>query len=99
MTIFLFLDGMGVLFLLYVLAKFWKEGHVAKREDHESAAAASPMKREGVIVMAKRHSPSGVGGADAVALPFRSRERTIDSGRKSGIHGLIEMPATRISTR
>ncbi len=27
MTIFFVLNGLGVIFLLYVLANFWKEGH------------------------------------------------------------------------
>ena len=30
MTIFFLLNGMGVVFLLYVLANFWKEGHRPK---------------------------------------------------------------------
>jgi hypothetical protein len=30
MTIFLVLNGMGVIFLLYVLANFWKDGHQPK---------------------------------------------------------------------
>ena len=37
-TIFLILNGLGVAFLLYVLANFWKEGHRPKNDARKYAA-------------------------------------------------------------
>lgn len=51
MTVFFVLIGMGVVFLLYVLTTFWKDGHQAKSMVREPAARASRGNQAEVIVI------------------------------------------------
>jgi len=98
MTIFLALNGVGVIFLLYVLAQFWKEGrrHAAEIRKYDEAASA----REWVEVLVATHpvSHSAHGGLPVIPFPARDREYSVD-GQQAASRAVSEFPARRISTR
>ncbi len=61
MTIFLVLNGIGVVFLLYALANFWKEGHRDGHHDRNahwwSAADFGMWDSADLVVITQRTSP------------------------------------------
>jgi hypothetical protein len=100
MTIFLVLNGLGIVFLLYVLANFWQEGH-----RHESDAEMNAAE------IARRHWAGGdTGVCDAIprsaldgvpVIPFQARgRRIVDSrARSAGSRATPQARAGLISTR
>jgi hypothetical protein len=98
MTLFYILNGLGLVFLLYVLANFWKEGH---RLDIDGKNYASEFdRRDCADVFVATHPIShSAQGRDSV-IPFRAPVR--DSCKpEHGIpsYGESGMTASRISTR
>jgi len=73
MTIFLLLNGLGVVFLLYVLANFWKEGQRQKTYPKEHAAEFEQQSEADVIVLTHPISHSAQGGVSV--LSFRAKGR------------------------
>jgi hypothetical protein len=98
MTIFLVLNGMGVAFLLYVLANFWKEGHRPKSNARKYAMESGRRDRVDVIVMAHPISHAAHGGISVI--PFQARDREFSDRLIHGTdsRGIPEVPASRIST-
>jgi len=98
MTIFLALNGVGVIFLLYVLGQFWKEGrrHAADIRRCDEAA----LGREWVEVLVATHpvSHSAHGGLPVIPFPARDREYGV-GGQQAVSRSASELPARRISTR
>jgi hypothetical protein len=76
MTIFLVLSGLGVVFLLYVLANFWKEGHRPGNNAQKYEAEFGQRDWANVVVITHPISHSAQGGVSVI--PFRPR------GRQSG---------------
>src|ERR1035438_2474535 len=81
MTIFLVLNGMGVVFLLYVLANFWNEGH---RDGHHekndrwwSATDFGRRDRADLVVITDRTSLESEGGLSVI--PFQARRRELSN--------------------
>jgi hypothetical protein len=98
MTIFYLLNGIGVMFLLYVLANFWKEGHQPKNNAWSYAAEGGRRDRVDMIVVTHPISHFAQGGLSVI--PFRELGRYSDKSA----HGMIpsgapKVPARRISTR
>lgn len=87
MGIFLILNGMGVAFLLYVLAHLWREGH-RRRE----AAGISEMEfesRPGADVLVVTHPISKSRSSSFTLIPFpiqcyEADERAADEHRATG---------------
>jgi hypothetical protein len=73
MTIFLALNGLGVFFLLYVLAHFWKEGRRSQQLARKYAAEFERRDIADVIVVTHPISHSAQGGLSVI--PFRPRDR------------------------
>ena len=73
MTIFFLLNGMGVVFLLYVLAKFWKEGHRPNNNARKYGEGYGQRDWANVIVVTHPISHSAQGGLSV--NPFRLGDR------------------------
>ncbi len=73
MTIFLVLNGLGVVFLLYVLANFWKEGHRPENDARELESNFDEGDWADVAVITHPISHSAQGGVSVV--PFRTRDQ------------------------
>jgi hypothetical protein len=98
MTIFYLLNGLGVAFLLYVLANFWKDGHRPKNNVRGYAAEGGRGDRVDMIIVTLPISHSAPGGLSII--PFRGRGRYSDkSAHGMTPSGTPEVPARRISTR
>jgi hypothetical protein len=99
MTIFFVLIGMGVVFLLYVLSNFWKDGHQAKSMVREPAARASRGNQAEVVVITHPISHSAQGGLSVIPFSVSSREQGAKSAPSTTARRTIEMPVKRFSTR
>lgn len=98
MTIFLMLNGIGVVFLLYVLANFWKEGHKAKNTDRKCAEEYGRREETDMIVVTYPISLSTQGGLSVI--PFRGRDRYSDKPAvRMPTYGTPQEPVKRFSTR
>lgn len=98
MTIFLLLNGIGVVFLLYALANFWKEVHSPKNNARNCATKYGRRQRADKIVVIYPISHSAQGGLSVI--PFRGRDRYSDkpAGRMPPL-GTPQERVKRISTR
>ena len=98
MTIFLVLNGAGVVFLLYVLANFWKEGRRIKNNTRTYAAEFRQRDWADVMVVTHPISPSAPGGLSVI--PFRPVDRCSDKPAHGTTScGTSAATARRISTR
>jgi hypothetical protein len=77
MTIFLVLNGLGVVFLLYVLANFWKESRRPKNNARMYAAEFGQRDWTDVAVVTHRISQNPQGGLSVI--PFRVRDPYSDN--------------------
>jgi len=99
MTIFLILNGVAVVFLLYVLANFWKDGHRPKNRIQESTIEPLRQNKADVIVMRPPVSHS------AKRVRFVIPQQAIAHGLGGGSvlkpvgHGATGTPVRRISTK
>jgi hypothetical protein len=76
MTIFLVLNGLGVAFLLYVLANFWKEGHRPENNARQYETEFERRDWADVAVITHPISHSAQGGISVI--PFRPLDRYSD---------------------
>lgn len=99
MTIFLALNGLGVVFLLFVLANFWREGRRPGSNVRKYAAEFALRDSTEVAVMTHPISHSAQGGLSVI--PFQPRDRKLGGkpNQRPVAEGAIEMPLRRISTR
>jgi hypothetical protein len=98
MTIFFLLNGLGVVFLLYVLANFWKEGHKPKNNARKYAAEYERRDWANVVVVTHPISHCAQGGLSVI--PLRIQERYRDKpARRTTSNGAPEEPVRRFSTR
>jgi hypothetical protein len=99
MTIFFVLIGSGVLFLLYVLANFWRERHRPNKYMWEPDTET--LRRDGaeVIVITHPISLSAQGGVSVIPFPLRGDRPGNWPVPPTGVKGAIEMPVKRFSKR
>jgi len=99
MTIFFALNGVGVVFLLYVLANFWKEGDRRKNNATRYKAKFGQRDSGGVIVVTRPISQAAQGGI--YLIPFQSQRQELrdQSSREAISNGTAEWPVKRASTR
>ena len=98
MTIFYLLNGLGVVFLLYVLANFWKEGHRPKNNARKYAAEVGRRDWADVVIVTHPISHCAQGGLSVI--PFRGRDRYSDNAAyRTTPDGRPELTARWISTR
>ena len=68
MTLFTILNGLGVVFLMYVLVQFWKEGHRPVKPAARDRAIEFPVKdRPTVLVVTHPVSHCAHGGLSVVS--------------------------------
>jgi len=68
MTLFTILNGLGVVFLVYVLVQFWKEGHRPMKPAMRDRAIEFPVKdRPTVLVVTHPVSHCAHGGLSVVS--------------------------------
>jgi len=72
-TIFLLLNGLGVVFLLYVLANFWKEGRRPMKEECNDVMEFRGRNWADVVVVTHPISLTAQGGVSVI--PFQARNR------------------------
>jgi len=98
MTIFFTLNAMGVIFLVYVLAHFWMEGH---RPDHRARQSAEEIRESNwatVAVITHLISHSAQGGLSVI--PFRPMDRYMRKpARRVSTGQRAEAPVKRFSTK
>jgi len=99
MTIFFVLNGVGVVFLLYVLANFWKEGHQPKNVDRKYAMEFGPRDRADVIVVTHPISHAAQGGISVIPFQARRQELRDKPSGEAISRGTVEVPVRRFSTR
>ena len=99
MTVFFVLNGLGVVFLLYVLASFWKEGHRPRNDDRKYAAEFRERDWTDVAVITHPISSYAQGGLSVIPFPMRGRQAEGKLDRGTASHGVSGFPARRISTR
>jgi hypothetical protein len=98
MAIFLVLNGLGVIFLLYVLVNFWKEGHRSTPDDRNYAAKFVGRDGRDADVLTTPISHTAPGGLSVI--PFRVRDRYGDRlARGTTTCETSDVPLKRISTR
>jgi hypothetical protein len=99
MTIFLVLNGVGVAFLLYVLANFWKEGHRPKSNARKYATEID--RRDWADVFVITHPISHAAQSGISVIPFQARDRGLSDRpiHGSASRGTPDVLARRISTR
>jgi len=108
MKMFLLLNGMGVIFLLYVLANFWKDGHQSKNpmnsdkpNKNDRKYAAKFGRRDWAEVAVVTHPISRAAQGGVSVIPFRPRDPEVygNSARGEAFRGTPAMPVKRFSTR
>jgi hypothetical protein len=98
MTIFLILNALGIVFLLYVLANFWKEGRRPKNKARKYAAEFG--QREWIDVAVATHPISHCAQGGLSVIPFRARDRCSDKlAPRMTLNGTPEVPSRRFSTK
>ena len=98
MTIFFVLNGLGVVFLLFVLANFWKEGRRAGSEARKNAPEYGRRDRADVLVVTHPISVPAHGGLNV--MQFRARARNSDKLTfRASSGGTPEVPVRRFSTK
>jgi hypothetical protein len=111
MMLFTALNGMGVGFLVYVLAQFWKEGHRSEQPDARERLIEFSVKDKPTVVVVTRPISGGLQVEPApVSLSARgglsvlSRQARMGGLVDSQIHrdsadNAAEMPVKRYSSR
>jgi hypothetical protein len=98
MTIFLVLNGLGVIFLVYVLANFLKEGR--RPSNHTRKYAGEFRRRDWIEVAVVRHPSSHNAQGGLSVIPFRVRDRSSDKqAHTMTLNGTPVVPVSRFSTK
>jgi hypothetical protein len=96
-TIFLLLNGLGVVFLVFVLANFWMEGRRPKSNARKYAAEYG--RRDWINAAIVTHPINNAQGGLSV-IPFRVSGRNSDKQAHTMIlNGTPDAPVKRFSTK
>ena len=76
MTIFFLLNGMGVVFLLYVLGNFWKEGRRPRNSTGRDATELSRSSAANGFVLTHPIFNSDCGAVSAIRMQALKRDRS-----------------------
>jgi hypothetical protein len=98
MTIFLVLNGLGVIFLVFVLANFLKEGR--RPSDNVRKYAGEFGRRDWIDVAVVTHPISQNAQGGLSVIPFRVRDQNSDrQAHGMTLNGTPEAPVRRFSTK
>ena len=107
MPIFFMLNGLGLVFLLYVLVNFWKEGRRTNRPvRHHTLDGERPRDFEPIVVTHPiSHTAQGGIAVIPLRLPLRlaaedraARRVELNHRRAGAHHTVVEMPLRGVST-
>lgn len=108
MPIFFALNGLGLVFLLYVLVNFWKEGQRTKRPAPRCTAEGERLRDFEPIIVTHPISHTAQGGISVIPLqPLAPGPGAGDGGARRVLvnhrhvgahHTVVEMPLKGIST-
>jgi len=99
MTIFLVLNGLGVIFLMYVLVNFWREGRRTKKNARRYAAEYGHRGWAEVHVVTQPISHSAQRGLSVIPFPARDHGLAEEPTQRVTSLESSEFPARRICTR
>lgn len=97
MPIFFMLNGLGLVFLLYVLVNFWIEGKRTKKRAWRDAIGRDRTRDFEPIMANRPISHTAQGGISVIplrALTSATKEKPV---RRLGVHEVVEMPLKGIS--
>ncbi len=96
MTIFLLLNGLGLAFLLYVLANFWNVGRQAIGSSRKHAAEFG--RRDGSDAIVAMHPISRRAPGSLSVIPFQAQDRKSGGKADRGqtAREAIEIPLRRM---
>lgn len=95
MTIFFALNAAGLVFLLYVLAKFWQEERLSRKNSGKCSLRFGRKNWAVVVLPARSHCPDSKGSFSVIPFPAQNR----GASDQPASHRNAERPASRISTR
>ena len=100
MMLFTLLNGLGVGFLVYVLAQFWKEGHRSNQPAAKDRVIKFSVKDKPTVVVVTRPISLRANGGLSVASN-RARLSSLQNGpiHPNAARGADEMPVKRYSSR
>ena len=100
MKIFLLLNGVGVLFLVYVSIQFWKEEHRTKYEVARCRAIEVPYQDRTKVVLVTRPISHGVQLGRSV-IPIQGLGRGLKGGQvhRDSDMGTLDVPLTRLVSK
>jgi hypothetical protein len=100
MMLFTLLNGLAVVFLLYVLVQFWKEGHRPTKPATRDRVIESSMKdRPTVVVVTHPISHFAHGGLSVVSRQVRLSGLQDGQLHRDSVDGVAEAPLKRYSSR
>jgi|SRR5665213_1022573 len=99
MTIFFILNGLGVAFLLYVLANFWKERQPAQNDAPAYITELEQQGRTNVIAMSHPISQPTYSGFSVGAFPKDRREFVGTQDGSKGAREAARAPVRLVSAR
>jgi hypothetical protein len=100
-TIFLLLNGMGAFFFVYVLIRFWNEGHNPRNEDRRHGVDRTRSENASVFILQHPISHNASGSVSMTAI--RSQARVVRGLRDAPrfVGEFVQMPVKtrRLSTK
>jgi hypothetical protein len=78
-NVFLLVNGLGVVFLVYVLINFWKEARQLTAATPRHIAQPVPTNRTDVVVVTLPISHSAYGGLSVIPMQVRGPARPAES--------------------
>jgi len=98
-TVFLVLSVMGVVFLLYVLANFWKEDNRMKSDVRPDENDFPRAERQSMHVVRHRIAQDTQIGRNVISLENKGRGLTSKQDHRNRAGTVYEMQAKRSSVR
>ena len=99
-TIFLLLNGLGVIFLLYVLARFWNEGRRQEYTTRQSTTEFLRSDAADVFVVTHPISHSACGGLSVIPVQAREFGHSREEDYRRFVDELDKMPIeTRVESK
>jgi hypothetical protein len=100
MTIFLFLSGIGVVFMLYVLVNFWREGRQTRHTALRSNLSSARFERTQKIIVVTRAIRSGNEKPDtSCVVQFPAIESRTNAESEKSVYFEGEAPVRKYSSR
>jgi hypothetical protein len=98
LNIFLVLSGLAVVFLLYALSGFWKEGHRSVKNARKYAAELRERNSDETAILTHPIPHNAQGGLPVI--PFQARDRYSDTRAHRRASSVTqEQPVRRFSSR